>query len=364
MCSHFPETKGVPVNIAFVNSTRKWGGVKTWTVDYAVELSARGHGVHVYGRQSEFVDKLNGLGIHAEKMDFGFDYNPLTIGRFVGAFRRGLIDLVVCNITKDMNTAGVAARLLGIPVIQRVGLPGDMLNHPRLTFLLKVVRPWMLCPSRDVAEGVLRNLPYIPSERVKVIHNAKRPVDSVHPVGTGPLRLVSTSQVNEDKGHRVVLDALETFAPGTFQYDVVGTGRAFEELRDRYRPLEERGDLVWHGFSTDVPAHLASADVFLLPSMSEGMPNALLEAMAAGLIPVSRDVGGVREIWPDSLAEYLMPRDAGSQEFRDALARLAAMDAGQLDDLKARSLDACRTGFNLLERVDDFERWVRSVILA
>ena len=325
------------MNIAFVNSTRKWGGVKTWTVDYAVELAARGHGVHVYGRQSEFIDKLNGLGIHAEKQNFGFDYNPLAIGRFVGAFRRHNIDLVVCNITKDMNTAGVAARLLGIPVIQRVGLPGDMLDHSRLAFLLKTVRPWMLCPSLDVAEGVFRNLPYVPRERVKVIQNAKRPVDGVRPVGEGPLRLVSTSQVNEDKGHRFVLDALATFAPGIFRYDVVGTGRAFAALRKRYRSLEERGDLVWHGFSTDVPAHLASADVFLLPSLSEGMPNALLEAMATGLIPISRDVGGVREIWPDSLAGFLMPRDAESEHFRDALARLVAMDAAQLQAPRIRS---------------------------
>ena len=352
------------MNIAFVNSTRKWGGVKTWTVDYAVELAARGHGVHVYGRQPEFVDKLKGLDIHAERMNFGFDYNPLTIGRFMGAFRRHAIDLVVCNITKDMNTAGVAARLLRLPVIQRVGLPGDMLDHPRLAFLLKTVRPWMLCPSRDVAEGVFRNLPYVPRERVRVIRNAKRPVDAIRPTGPGPLRLMSTSQVNEDKGHRFVLEALEAFESGIFCYHVVGTGRALEGLRERYHDLEERGDLVWHGFSTDVPAQLAEADVFLLPSMSEGMPNSLLEAMAAGLVPVARDVGGVKEIWPDSLAGYLLPRGAGTDEFRKALAALAVMDADGLDALKTLSLDACRIGFNLLQRVDEFEAWVKSEILG
>lgn len=351
------------MNVAFVNSTRKWGGVKTWTVDYAVELAARGHGVHVYGRQPEFVDKLDRLGVDAHRVDFGFDYNPMAIGRFARAFYRRRIDVAVCNITKDMNTAGVAARLLGLPVIQRVGLAGDMLDHPRLAFLLKFVRPFMLCPSADVAEGVFRNLPYVPRDRVRVIRNAKRPADAIRPTGGRPLRLISTSQVNEDKGHRFVLDALADFEPGLFRYEVVGTGRALDGLRGRYRGLEERGDLVWHGFSTDVPSHLASADVFLLPSLSEGMPNALLEAMAAGLVPVARDVGGVREIWPDSLADYLMPRDAGSEAFRDALARLADMDAATLDGLKARSLDACRNGFNLMHRVDEFEAWVDSDVL-
>lgn len=352
------------MNIAFVNSTRKWGGVKTWTVDYAVELMARGHSVHVYGRQPEFIDKLQRLGVSARQVDFGFDYNPLTIGRFIAAFRRHGIDLVVCNIVKDMNTAGMAARMLGIPVIQRVGLPGDMVPKPRLTFLHKMIKPWMLCPSQTVADGIFSQLPYIPRERVRVIANAKKPVDKVKSVASGPIRLISTSQVNADKGHDLVLQALESFPTGTFRYDVVGTGKVQDALREQYRRLEERGDLVWHGFSTDVGAHLAEADVFLLPSRSEGMPNALLEAMAAGLIPIARDVGGVSEIWPESLQAFLMPTDAETEEFREALAQLLEMDAAQLEKLKKQSLDACCTIFNLYRKVDEFERWVQSDILS
>ena len=352
------------MKFAFINSTRSWGGVKTWTVDYATELLARGHEVRVYARQPEFIDKLNRAGVRAKAAPFGFDFSPVSIGRFLSAFLRHRPDVVICNVGKDMNTAGLAARLLSIPVIQRVGMPRDMQPNPKLNFLLRTIRPWMLCPSQSVADGIFAHLPFVPASRVKVIRNAKRPRPDIRPVGPGPLRLISTSQVNRDKGHRFVLDALETLPAGAFQYHVVGTGKELENLQRRHKGLEERGDLVWHGFSDDVAGHLAGADVFLLPSRSEGMPNALLEAMAAGLIPVSRDIGGVREIWPQALDEFLMPNEAGADEFRAALDSLSRMEPARLDALKRISLEACRSTFSLTDRIDDFEAWVRGTILA
>ncbi|BCS88041.1 glycosyl transferase [Pseudodesulfovibrio sediminis] len=352
------------MHIAFINSTRSWGGVKTWTVDYATELVARDHGVTVFARQSEFIATLKDRGIDARQANFGFDFNPLTIGRFIAAFLRTRPDIVICNINKDMNTAGVAARLLGIPVVQRVGMPRDMESNSRVTFLIKLLKPWFLCPSHSVANGVRTHLPFVPEDRIKVIHNAKKPVDAIRPVQSGPLQLISTSQVNKDKHHQNVLDALETLPPDSFQYHIVGTGKLVESLREQHRKLEKRGSLVWHGFTTDVQAHLRNADVFLLPSNSEGMPNALLEAMAMGLIPVSRDIGGVSEIWPDSLAHLMVPPSAGHEEFRNTIDSLLKLDNDALNALKGLSLNACRTTFNLPTKIDEFERWVEDNLLG
>ncbi|WP_319585177.1 glycosyltransferase [uncultured Pseudodesulfovibrio sp.] len=352
------------MHIAFVNSTRKWGGVKTWTVDYARELLARGHHVSAHVRQDVFLDRLREEGVDAHKAGFGFDFNPVSIVRLMAAFSRNRPDVVICNIKKDMNIGGMAAKLLGIPVIQRVGMPRDMEDDKGVAFLLKTIRPWMLCPSRSVAAGIRRYMPYFPEERIKVIHNAKRPAERITPVRTGPLRLVSTSQVNQEKGHEFVLEALESFPAGSFRYDVVGTGKYLETLRERHAALAERGDLVWHGFSVDVASHLAESDIFLLPSMSEGMPNALLEAMSAGLIPVTRDIGGVREIWPDAFDWLMLPTESGAEAVRVVLAKLLDMDRTQLDALKEASLETCRSTFNLPKKIDEFERWVRDEVVG
>lgn len=51
------------MRIVYVNSTHKWGGVKTWTLDTAVWLAKRGHEITLFGRPGPFTDKSRSLGI-------------------------------------------------------------------------------------------------------------------------------------------------------------------------------------------------------------------------------------------------------------------------------------------------------------
>lgn len=59
----------------------------------------------------------------------------------------------------------------------------------------------------------------------------------------------------------------------------------------------------------DVPMYFSAADVFFMPSEEEGFPHVILEAMAMGAPIVASDVGGVREITPPKLAEYIIPQN-------------------------------------------------------
>ena len=117
------------MNIAFVNSTRRWGGVKTWCLNIGKALEERGHGVYVYGRPGPFPKKAQELGLNAQEVRFGVDGNPLTIWFFLQEFRKYNIDVCICNVSKDLRTAGIAAKFLGIPIIHRLGDPGDLKNR-------------------------------------------------------------------------------------------------------------------------------------------------------------------------------------------------------------------------------------------
>ena len=86
------------MNIAFVNSTRRWGGVKTWYLQFAERLAKRGNHVFVYGRQPEFIDAARKRGGHGEQVSFGADLNPSAIRFFYNEFKKHDIDVVITNI--------------------------------------------------------------------------------------------------------------------------------------------------------------------------------------------------------------------------------------------------------------------------
>jgi glycosyltransferase involved in cell wall biosynthesis len=111
-------------------------------------------------------------------------------------------------------------------------------------------------------------------------------------------RVIVVANLRPEKGYDVFLDAaaivLRAFPDATFA--LVGGGPELAALRSRTEALGIGHAVTFHGHCDDVPRRLAAADMFVLPSRSEAFPNALLEAMTAGLPVVATAVGGVLEL--------------------------------------------------------------------
>ena len=135
------------------------------------------------------------------------------------------------------------------------------------------------------------------------------------------------------KGHRHLIEALSLLAGRHPRVHVAIAGRG--ELRDallaRARDLGVAGRVHLIGLRSDVPAVLAAADVFVLPSLSEGLPLALLEAMFAGRPIVASAVGEVSAALAQGAAGMLVP--AG-----DPQALAAALDGLLSEPRRAREL--------------------------
>lgn len=89
----------------------------------------------------------------------------------------------------------------------------------------------------------------------------------------------------------------------------VGDAGYMQQVREIARSLNVSENVTFMGASAEVPSLLDASDIFYLPSRSEGLSNAMLEAMACALPCVATDVGGNRELVEDGRTGYLVPAD-------------------------------------------------------
>ncbi len=121
--------------------------------------------------------------------------------------------------------------------------------------------------------------------------------------------LLMVSRLSHEKGHVDLLEALAILKRWgvKFHLPIVGEGYergAIERARER---LGLTGDVTLAGHQNDVRPYYAAATLYLMPSHSEGSPNALLEAMAAGVPAVASSAGGIPEIMTDGRTGLLTP---------------------------------------------------------
>lgn len=137
-----------------------------------------------------------------------------------------------------------------------------------------------------------------------------------HGIPQDAVLLLSVGELNEGKNHRTVLDAMAGLRDQNVYYLVCGQGMLRERLLLHAAGLGIAERVRMLGYVEDVAAAYLAADLFVFPSRREGMPVALMEAMAAGLPCAVSDIRGNRELvterrlrfhpgCPDELAEIL-----------------------------------------------------------
>jgi len=114
------------------------------------------------------------------------------------------------------------------------------------------------------------------------------------------VRLVTTSRLVKKNGLEDLIESLK-YLPTNVCLKIVGSGPLDSKLKSKSQKLnlEDRVEFVGHVSHNDVVKHLWKADIFIRPSLSEGMGVSFIEAMAAGLPVVATPVGGI----PDFLSD-------------------------------------------------------------
>lgn len=225
----------------------------------------------------------------------------------------------------------LVARLVGVPVVihgHSYDFSGWFDRLPGFARrLVKTALPadvWLVLGDK-LAADYAKSL-RLPADSVRVLYNPVRLPDHVDiQARTEPLTVVSLGRLGERKGSYDLVAAIGLLPEATrsrMRVVLAGDGDA-DGVRDAVRAAG-LDDVVTIRDWIDPDARdalLDEASIFVLPSYDEGLPMALLEAMARGLVPVVSPVGGIPDVVHDGIEGLLVPPGAPSQ-VADALAEL------------------------------------------
>lgn len=276
------------------------------------------------GLSKTFIQRAREEGFEARSLLNDTPY----LGRATRELRRVLHDLEVDLIV----THGYKSDLLGLIAARRLGLPIVAVSHgwTRESARVRVYEAigriclrWMdrvVCVSEGQADKVRRA--GVSGSRVVVIRDAidtsrfsdpdalyADQLRNLFPGAISPSLVVGAAgRLSPEKGFPDLIAAarLVTQANPSIGFVLFGDGRLREELERLVSQSGLQGSFILAGFRSDLDRFLPHLDLFVQSSYTEGLPNVILEAFAAGVPVVATAVGGTPEVVEDGINGYLV----------------------------------------------------------
>ena len=303
------------------------GGTEVQAQLLARDLMKRGIKVSILTRRLKGLPRyelIDGIPVYREikTIDLGFlwgCYYALSVGMFLYR-RRNQYDIIHCHILQGFHTviALIFKYLFNKKVVVKMSSSGEtsdlkLLKEVKLGSLFlqwvkNVDAVISVCKqsSRELVEnGFSRDiLVEIPNgvnthKYSKGIPRGKKELKTITCIG----------RLDRHKGVDYLLRGFKTLLTetDTVRLVIVGTGPDETHLKYLTEELELQGHVIFRGRQEDIPGILDSTDLFVLPSLSEGMSNVLLEAMSCGLPVVATSVGGNGDLIRDGYNGILIP---------------------------------------------------------
>lgn len=342
------------------------GGAEVHVLTLAEKLRQRGHDVLVVcPRGRPFVAELVARELPARTPRTLGKLDPVMLARLSYWLRRDRREVIHTHLSTASLIGSLAAYLAGVPAVATVhGL------NTRTCFKLAhgIIAVSNAVKQHLVVQGMA-------GDNIAVIHNGVDLELLSRPYHRAALRaqwgvpaeaplLVTVGRLAPEKGHRDLLQALRLLVGKPewqeLQLLMVGAGVLQGQLRAEAEQLGLAGRVIFAGFQRDVAPFLQAADIFVLPSLREGLSLSALEAMALTKPVVACRVGGTPEVVEEGKTGLLIS-PASPTELADALDRLLRDPelAVQMGEAGAQRV---RKSFDLEQTVSKIEGIYRALI--
>lgn len=294
---------------------------------------------------------------------------PATAGQLISFARWCRRERIAVVQTCDLyaNTFGLpGAALAGVPV--RIGSRRE-LNPDKSQGKIRLQKLAYRCATKVaanspaaaqmlVAEGVAPgSIAVIPNGLDHAAFAARKPRAQVR-------RLITVANLRREKSHETLIAAAARLVREVpdLRLQFVGAGPRRAELEALVAARGLSAQIEFLGHREDVPALLAEADAYVLPSRSEAFPNGAIEAMAAGLPVVASAVGGLLDLIEDGRTGLLVP--PADDEALAAAVRSLIHDPARAAAIGSAAREAVLDNYSFDRMVASFEHLYLSGLQA
>ncbi|MDP9054816.1 MAG: glycosyltransferase [Acidobacteriota bacterium] len=364
------------------------GGLERLAVDLARAQKAAGHEPAIYclEERGAFADQVESSGIRVTAFQKGPGMSPATVFKIARQLRRDRPDILHGHNHLVHHYAVAAAKLAGVPVVAntRHGEQVRILEKPdgtgfyrtnespdkKADMIFRAALRWtnaLIFISEDTRRFYIRNRGISPRGTYVILNGAPLEQFLARPAAPGSVRpkfrFGTAGRMVPEKDHLMLLEAFaivrQTLPEAELHF--AGGGPLMDRMTKRVAELNLSEKVFLHGPLFDMAGYLSSLDAFVLSSLSEGLPIAILEAMAAKLPIVSTRVAGVPEAAPEGTVATYAP-------IGDAPGLAAAMIQTARDpQAAARGATACDlvcTQFTIERMWKDHETLFQSLMAA
>jgi glycosyltransferase involved in cell wall biosynthesis len=291
-------------SILFIDTERVWRGGQNQLFTLIEGLHQRGHKIHLACEPHTLLESRAreiGTAIHPIRVrsELGF----LSLLRLIIILRKIHPQIIAFNTPKAILIGTLASRMVPVDakiVFRRVSFP---LRKNRFTHFKYT---WEIDCIVAISESIRAQLQIggLPDSKIRTIYEG---MDlSSYPKGDmrklrdpeDPVIIGAVAHLSREKGINFLIEAASLIpnAKGRLRFVIVGDGDCLPELKAMAQ-AKGLGDIFqFAGFHEETAQYMNSFDIFALPSLSEGLSSAILEAMAASLPIVATNVGGIPEL--------------------------------------------------------------------
>jgi glycosyltransferase involved in cell wall biosynthesis len=329
------------LKILHIDPEKNWGGGEAQVFGLLKYLAERGHRNFLASHpDGKLFNRQHHNSVRKIPLILRNDLDLRSIPALRHLIHNENFDLVHLHTKRAHVLALWLPRGSGLPkyvVTRRMDYPERASLYTRLLYNRRV--DGVIAISQSIVDslasaGVVR-------DRIHLIHSGIDPIPfttaakAIKPPNTIPV--VGTAAVLEErKGYTALLQAAQILKSEgrDIKYLFAGEGTLKRQLEQLVRTTGLIEDVTFMGFISDVPTFLSGIDIFVMPSLFEGLGVAALEAMAAGKPVVASRVGGLTESIIDGQTGFLVPpNDAG---------KLAAAIRRLIDDPSLGESMGCR----------------------